>query len=170
MFFWTKRIDRSDFVLLRLSSSGLLSSPQVVPVVPGWCATEKAAAPSSATTANRPGIPTRRVTLLASRGRNPSTPTATIRPATHKSRGQVSVLDLNQSSVVLVTTVVAEFTFTDALKPVYGTATSPLLPFADVLASLQAFFLHQSWPHQHSPSVPADADASVCLTSCRPWG
>lgn len=86
-----KCIDHSLTVFLSLSFSDLLSLPQVVPAVPGWCVTKKAAVQSSAITANRLGIRTRRVTRLASRGRNPCTPTATIHPATHKNRDQVSV-------------------------------------------------------------------------------
>lgn len=69
--------------------SDLPSSPRAAPAVPGWCVAGKAAAPSSATTASRPGIPTRPATRPANRGRNPCTPTATTHPATHRSRDQV---------------------------------------------------------------------------------
>lgn len=61
-----------------------------------------------------------------------------------------SLNDINQPSVVLVTTVVAEFKFADSLKCVYRTVKSPLSPFADIFASLQTFFLHPSLSHQHS--------------------
>lgn len=160
-----KCISQFHAVILLLSSPGLLSSPQVVPAVPGWCVTEKAAAPSSATTASRLGIPTRRVTRLASRGRSPSAPTVTIHPATHKSRDQVSVWktcsmsphwsSLVKSSQLIIHVWMAltslvlfwenlllQFTFTDWLQCVYRTVKSPLLPFADIFASLQTFLLH----------------------------
>lgn len=69
---------------------GLLSLPPVVPAAPGWCVAERAAEQSSATTASRPGTPTRPVTRPASREHNPCTPTVTTRPATHRSRDPVS--------------------------------------------------------------------------------
>lgn len=77
---------RLFFCLFR---SDLPSSPRAAPAVPGWCVAGKAAAPSSATTASRPGIPTRPATRPANRGRSRCTPTATTHPATHRSRDQV---------------------------------------------------------------------------------
>lgn len=95
-FFWLHSLTSSVSTLLNtplslsVSSSDLPSSPRAVPAVPGWCVVGKDAAPSSATTANRPGIPTRPATRPANRGLNHCTPTATTHPATHRSRDPVS--------------------------------------------------------------------------------
>lgn len=86
LFVWTS--------LLRLFLSGSPSSPRAVPAVPGWFVAEKAAARSFATTANRPGTPTRPATRPANRGRNLCTPTATTRPATRRSKDPVSTWSL----------------------------------------------------------------------------
>lgn len=48
---------------------------------------------------------------------------------------------INQFGVVLVTTVVAEFTFMDSLKGVYRTVKSPLYP----VAALFSRFLYSGW-------------------------
>lgn len=69
---------------------GLPSLRQAVPAAPGLYVAGKAVEPSSATTASRPGIRTRRATRPGSKGHFLWEHTATIHPVTQPSKGLVS--------------------------------------------------------------------------------